>query len=160
MANTYTKVYIHVVFAVKFRAALIHPNWKIRLLKFTTGIIEKNEQHTMRINCVEDHMHILIGLNTKMTLAELMRDIKANSSRFINEQRFTPVRFEWQRGFGAFSVNPRDVQVVSEYIENQEEHHQKKIFREEYIELLNENEVEYDAEYIFEEPCSAPTGLR
>ncbi len=159
MANTYTQLYIHTVFAVKHRAALITPDWKIRLLKFTTGIIEKNNQHTMRINCMEDHMHILIGMNAKMSVSELMRDVKANSSRFINENKFTPIKFEWQSGFGAFSVSPRHVHKVSNYISNQEEHHRKKIFKEEYVELLIDHGVDYNPEYLFADPGSAPTEL-
>lgn len=152
MANTYTKLYAHLVFAVKYRAAMIGTEWKTDLLKFTTKVIEYNQQKTMRINCVEDHMHILVGMNSRMSVADLMREVKANSSRFVNEHKFVPVRFEWQEGYGGFSVSPYDVPRIIEYIKNQEEHHKHQNLRDEYLAMLKENGVDFDPNYIFTDP--------
>lgn len=151
MANTYTKIYIHVTFVVKYRAGLIAPEWKEELLKFICGIVSNNGQGVVRINCVADHVHILLWMNSKMSVADLMRDIKANSARFVNERKFTKIKFRWQPGYGAFSVRPADSEVVARYIDNQEEHHKKTSMRNEFVSLLKEHQVEFDEQYIFQD---------
>ena len=151
MANTYSQIYLHVIIVVKRRANLIASHWKLALLKYITGIVTGKKQKLMIINGVADHLHILIGMKPDCCLSDLVRDIKANSSKWINENRYTSVRFEWQEGFAAFSVSNSGVKPVIEYILNQEEHHRKKKFREEYIKLLDEYEIEYKTEYLFEE---------
>lgn len=160
MANTYTQLYVHVVFAVKGRANLISTQWKERLYQYITGIITNNNQKLMVINGMPDHLHLLIGLKPNCMLSELVRDIKANSSRWINEQKYIPGKFEWQTGFGAFTVGQSQIKAVVNYVLNQEEHHKTKSFREEYIEFLNAFQIEYKTEYLFEDVGIAPTELK
>ena len=151
MANTYTQIYIHIVFAVKGRQNLISKNWNEELYKYITGIITNEDQKLIVINGMPDHIHILIGLKPNKALSDLVRDIKANSSRFINEKRWIDGKFEWQTGFGAFSYNHSQLTNVINYIQNQEEHHKKKTFKEEYVEFLKAFEIDYKNEYIFDD---------
>ena len=151
MANTYTQIYLHVVFAVKGRDNLISKNWKDELYKYITGIVTNEGQKLIAINGMPDHIHILIGLKPDKSLSDLVRDIKANSSRFINDKKWINGKFEWQAGFGAFSYSHSQLTNVINYIQNQEEHHKKKIFKEEYIEFLTAFNVDYKNEYIFED---------
>lgn len=146
---TYTQLHIQFVFAVKFRDALIQTHWKYELYKYITGIIQNNNHKLLSINGMPDHIHILIGLRPNQSISNLVNDIKANSSKFINEKRFLPVRFEWQKGYGAFSYGKSQIDRVIQYINNQEKHHHKKSFREEYLDFLKKFEIEYNEEYIF-----------
>ena len=159
MPNTYTQLYVHVVFAVKGRANLISEQWKTRLLEYITGIIRKKNQKLMAINSVPNHLHLLIGLKPDCKLSDLMRDVKANSSRFINHEKLVLGNFEWQQGFGAFSVGQSQIQRVVDYILKQEYHHRKKAFRDEYTELLKSYQVDFDSNYLFEDVGNAPTEL-
>ena len=149
MANTYTQIYIQVVFAVMGRANLIRKEWREELHKYISGIVRNKKQKLIAINSVFDHIHILIGLKPDIALSDLVRDIKANSSRFINDKRFVRGRFSWQEGFGAFSYSHLELSSVIDYIVNQEKHHSKKTFREEYEEMLKEYQIEYNKEYVF-----------
>ncbi len=149
MANTYTQLYFHIVFAVKGRSNLIAANWKDELYKYITGIITNNNQKLMIINGMPNHVHLLIGTKPTCNLSDLVRDIKANSSRWINEKRFVNGKFEWQAGFGAFTVSQSGIKNVIDYIENQEKHHQIKTFKEEYVDFLKAYDIEYKTEYIF-----------
>lgn len=149
MANTYTQIYIHVVFAVEGRQNLIRAEHNDELQKYTTGIISGERQKMIAINNMPDHLHLLIGLKPDYALSDLVRAVKAGSSRFINEKRWVAGRFSWQEGFGAFSYSLSQLGAVIRYIENQQKHHAKKSFREEYIELLKKFNVEYDDRYIF-----------
>lgn len=151
MANTYTQIYLHIVFAVKGRNNLISKNWKDELYKYITGIVTNEGQKLIAINGMPDHIHILIGLKPDKSLSDLVRDIKANSSRFINDKNWISSKFEWQAGFGAFSYSHSQLSNVINYIQNQEEHHKKKTFKEEYIEFLTAFNVDYKNEYIFED---------
>jgi len=159
MANTYSKLYVHIVFVVKRRSALIHHEWKEKLYKYITGIIQNKNQKLMVINGMPDHIHILLGLKPDCNLSDLVRDIKCNTSRWINESKFLSIKFEWQTGFGAFSVGPPQLNVVINYILNQEEHHRKKSFRKELTNFLNEYEIEFNTEYLFDDLGDAPTEL-
>lgn len=154
MPNTYTQLYIHYVFAVKYRAALIQPEWEDYLHRYITGIVQNNGHKLLVINSVTDHMHIFIGLNPKQSISEIMQLIKGDSSEFINKKRFTNRRFSWQEGFGAFSNSRSQIDPVIKYILRQKEHHNKKTFREEYIEMLQDYKVDYDDKYIFHEPLN------
>ena len=147
MANTYSQIYIQVVFTVKRREKLIPKAHKDELFKFITGIVKNNGQLLLQINGVEDHVHILLGLKPSIRLSDLVRDIKANSSRLINEKGWCPKKFSWQEGFGAFSYSTKEVGRVAKYIANQEQHHAKKDFEREYIELLDHFEVDFDPRY-------------
>ncbi len=159
MANTYTQLYVHVVFAVKGRTNLISKKWKEELYKYITGIITNKNQKLMIINGMPDHIHLLIGFKPDCSLSDMVRDIKANSSKFINEKKLIPGKFEWQTGFGAFTVGQSQIEKVVNYILTQEEHHKKKTFREEYIEFLNAYQIDFKTEYIFDDIDVAPTEL-
>jgi len=150
MANTFTKLYIHVVFSVQGRHNLISNNWKEELYKYITGIIKLKKQKLIIVNGMPDHIHLLIGLKPNIALSDLVRDIKANSSKFINEKKLVKGKFRWQEGFAAFSYSHSQLSIIRKYIENQETHHKKKRFKEEYLELLNKFEVEYDSKYLFD----------
>ncbi len=150
MADTYSQIYIHIVFAVKGRNNLISKNWKDELYKYITGIITNEGQKLLAINGMPDHIHILIGLKPTATLSNIVRDIKANSSKFINDKKWIAGKFEWQQGFGAFSYSHSQLKNVISYIQNQEEHHKTKTFREEYIEFLKLYNVDFKNEFIFE----------
>jgi REP element-mobilizing transposase RayT len=149
MANTYTQLYFHIVFAVKGRNNLIAVRWKDELYKYITGIISNKNQKLMIINGMPNHVHLLIGTKPNCNLSDLVRDIKANSSKWINEKQFVNGKFEWQTGFGAFTVSQSAVNNVLDYIKNQEEHHQVKTFKEEYIGFLKFYNIEYKTEYLF-----------
>jgi len=150
MANTYTQLYYHVIFAVQGRTNLISSLWKTELYKYISGTIANKNQKLMCINGVSDHVHILIGLKPDARLSDVVRDIKANSSRFINEKKWIKGKFEWQKGFGAFTVGYSQIDQVINYINNQESHHHTKSFSEEYIKFLNEAYIDYKHEYLFE----------
>jgi REP element-mobilizing transposase RayT len=149
MANTYTQIHIQVVFAVKGRAGLIGKEWKDQLYKYITGIIQKHNHKVLAINGVSDHIHILFGMRPTQSLSELMQDVKGSSSKFINDQKFLKSRFEWQEGYGAFSYTREQVPTVINYIKTQEVHHMHQSFQDEYLDLLEEFEVEYDERYVF-----------
>jgi REP element-mobilizing transposase RayT len=150
MANTYTQIYIHVVFAVSGRRNLIRREYKEELHKYITGIVQTRGQKLIVINGMPDHLHILIGLKPDMAVSNLVRDIKAISSKFINERRWIRGKFGWQEGFGAFSYSHSQLDKVVNYIKNQEKHHAKKSFRDEYLQMLERFNVEYDVRYIFD----------
>lgn len=152
MANTYTQIHIHAVFVVKRREALIGGVWKDELYKYITGIIQSQGHKLLAINGMPDHLHILFGMRPVQSLSDLMQDVKGSSSKWINENRFLPVRFEWQQGFGAFSYSLSQVSRVITYIQNQETHHRKITFREEYISFLEKFGVAYDERYIPQPP--------
>lgn len=150
MANTYTQLYAHVVFAVKGRANQITPPWKEKLFKYITGIVKNKGQKLIVINGMPDHIHLLVGFRPDVSLSDLVRDIKSNSSRFVNENEWVKRNFEWQKGFGAFTLGYSQLDVVAHYIRNQEEHHKAKTFRDEYQEILNRHDIDYKTEYLFE----------
>jgi len=149
MANTYTQIYIHVVFAVQARESLIKAEWKEELFKYIAGILNNQKTKLIAIGGVEDHIHILFGMNPTIALSDLVRAVKANSSKFINEEKFVRGKFYWQEGFGAFSYSRSQIDAVAKYILNQEQHHSSKSFKDEYVALLNRFEVEYDDRYLF-----------
>ncbi|MGC1632132.1 MAG: IS200/IS605 family transposase [Gelidibacter sp.] len=149
MANTYTQLYFHVVFAVKGRGNHIAPKWKDELYKYMTGITTNKNQKLMIINGMPNHVHLLIGTKPDCNLSDLIRDVKANSSKWVNERRLVNGKFEWQLGFGGFTVSPSSVKNVIEYIKNQEIHHATKSFKKEYLEFLTDNDIDFKSEYIF-----------
>lgn len=152
MANTYTQIHIHAIFAVKYRAALILPGWKERLHQYMTGIIQKNTHKLLAINTMPDHLHVLFGFRPTQSLSDLIMLVKGESSEWVNKQQFCPTPFRWQDGYGAFSYSKSQLHRVVQYIMNQEQHHHEKTFLEEYEEMLNKFEVEYDKRYIFQLP--------
>ena len=150
MANTYSQIYIHVIFAVEGRQSLIKPEHNDELQKYITGIVAAQNQKLIAINNMPDHLHMLVGLRPDSSLSDLVRDVKTNSSKFINGNRWVMGRFSWQEGFGAFSYSRSQLGAVIRYIENQQRHHKKKTFGEECIELLERFNVDYDRRYIFQ----------
>jgi len=150
MANTYTQIHIQTVFTVRNRYCLIDREWKERLFRYMTGIVQKNGHKMLQINGMPDHVHILIGLRPTQSLSDLMQKVKGASSEWVNKNGLSIQRFSWQEGYGAFSYRKSEVPQIIQYIQNQEEHHRKKSFIEEYEELLKVFEVEYDQRYIFE----------
>lgn len=150
MANTYTQIYIQIVFAVKGRQNLIPKENREELHKFITGIVTNRGQKLFAIFAMPNHVHILVSIGPTVLLSDLVRDIKAGSSKFINEKNWLNGKFNWQEGYGAFSYSKSGVDSVVKYILNQEEHHKKKQFKEEYLTLLEKFEIEYDSKYLFE----------
>lgn len=151
MANSYTQIYLQFVFAVKYRNAVIADNWEADLYKYITGIVQNNKHKLISINGMPDHIHVLVGFHTTQSIADLMRDIKANSSKWINENNFTKEKFEWQTGYGAFSYSKSHLQNVINYINNQKQHHQKQTFLKEYKTFLEKFEIEYSIDFSFKE---------
>ena len=150
MANTFSQIYIQVVFAVRGRANLLQKPWRNEVFKYMAGIITAKGQKSIIVNGVANHVHVLIGLSPSVVLSDLVRDIKNNSSRFINEQNFLKSKFSWQEGFGSFSYGYSQIESVYNYILNQETHHSKRSFREEYLEFLHNFKVDYDEKYLFD----------
>ena len=150
MANTFTQIYLHIVFSVKGRQNLIQKSWKDELHKYVCGIINGKDQKTSAIGGMGDHIHLLVSIKPNITVSDLLRDIKANSSKWINEKRFVTGKFQWHEGFGAFSCAQSHLSILIAYINNQEQHHKKKLFKDEYQELLNEFEISYNEKYLFE----------
>lgn len=150
MANTYTQLYVHVVFAVKGRKCLIHSDLQVTLYKYISGIVAARNQKLLGINGMPDHIHILISMNSECSVAELVRLIKSNSFKWINENKLVSEKFEWQNGYGAFSVSQSVLKSTLRYIENQQIHHKAKTFREEYHNFLRANEIDFKEEYLFE----------
>ncbi|MEZ0540745.1 IS200/IS605 family transposase [Fibrella arboris] len=149
MANTYTQIYLHVVFAVKHRHGLIQAAWKENLYRYMTGIVQHQGHKLIAINGMPDHVHVFIGINPKQAISELVQYLKMDSSKWINEKKLTARRFEWQTGYGAFSYSHSQIGSVVNYIQNQEEHHRKQSFLEEYTAFLQKFDVPYDERYLF-----------
>lgn len=152
MANTYTQIHIQYVFAVKFRAALIDPNWKSELHQYISGLLKSREHKPLQINSMPDHIHIFLGQRPDDSISSLARIIKSESSKWINDKNLTNQQFRWQSGFGAFSYSKSDVPRVIRYIANQEAHHKKQTFLDEYREFLEKFGVEFNDNYVFVEP--------
>ena len=149
MANTYSQIYVQVVFAVEGRQNLIQPENNDELQKYITGIVSGQKQKLIAINNRPDHLHLLVGLKPDIALSNLVRDVKAGSSKFIKDKHWVAGRFSWQEGFGAFSYSRSQLDAVIHYIENQQKHHARKTFREEYVELLEKFNVAYDPRFLF-----------
>lgn len=149
MSNTYSQLYIQIVFAVKGRQKFIREDIREEVQKYMSGIVSEKKQKLYAIYCMHDHTHILVSIKPDIAISDLVRDIKANSSSFIKEKGFIK-DFSWQTGFGAFSYSKSQAKNVVNYILNQPEHHKKRAFKQEYIEFLEKFEIEYDEKYLFE----------
>jgi putative transposase len=150
MPGTFSQLYIQVIFAVKGRENLIANSWKTELHKYIAGIIKGKNQKSIIVNGMPDHIHAFIGLKPAMAISDLVRDIKNNAANFVNDHKFVGGKFSWQAGYGAFSYSHSHIGNVYNYILNQEKHHKKKTFKEEYLEFLAKFEVEYDEKYLFD----------
>lgn len=152
MANSYHQIYLQTVFAVKYRNAVINKSWRDQLYAVIGSLINETTCKTIIVNGVEDHVHCLIGLKPVVSVSEMMKTVKAKASKYINDHSLTASRFEWQDGYGVFSYSQSQLDRVYKYIQNQEAHHKKQTFRDEYIEFLKKFKIEYDERYIFQEP--------
>ncbi len=150
MAGTFSQMYVQVVFAVKGRENLIKKEFRTEVFEYIAGIIKGKNQKPIIVNGVGDHVHVFVGLRPSMSVSDLVRDIKNNSSNFINSRKFVKDKFAWQEGFGAFTYGQSQIDSVFKYISNQEAHHQKKTFKEEYIDMLEKFQVKYDEKYLFD----------
>lgn len=150
MANTYSQIYIQIVFAVKHRNALIDSTWEEELYKYITGIVQNKEQKMIAINGMPDHIHIFIGMKPNCCISDLVREIKKASSVYIKENNLSRKPFNWQGGFGAFSYSHSHIDRVYKYIMNQKKHHQKQTFKDEYLDFLKKFEVEHNEKYMFD----------
>lgn len=150
MAGTFSQVYIQVVFAVKGRENLLHKTWRDDVFKYMSGIIKGKNQKPIIINGVADHVHLFIGIKPSIAISDLVRDIKNNSTNFINNQKYIQGKFSWQEGFGAFSYSHSQIDNVYQYILNQEEHHKKQTFKQEYLAFMEKFGIEYNEKYLFE----------
>ena len=150
MANTFSQIYLQTVFAVSNRQSLIKQEFREELYKYITGIVSNQGQKLIAINGVADHVHILIGLRPAMALADLVREIKADSSNFINKERFVHGRFSWQEGYGAFSYGHSQLNRIIRYIQDQEKHHMRKSFKNEYLTLLRKFDIAFEDKYVFD----------
>jgi REP element-mobilizing transposase RayT len=149
MANTYSQLHIQVVFTVKDRNCIIKKSWKDELYKYITGIVQNQGHKMLAINGMADHVHVFFGMRPNSSLSDLMQDIKGDSSKWINNKGFVQGRFSWQEGYGAFSYSKSSIKNVIDYIKNQELHHKKRTFIEEYRDFLKKFEVDFDERYIF-----------
>ena len=150
MANTYSKIYVHIVFSVKRRENIIERVWKNELYKYICGIVNGNKQKVFAIGGMSDHIHILASIKPDISLSDLVREIKVNSSKWINLNNLVKGRFNWQEGFGAFSCSHSRLDAIISYINNQEQHHSKKSFKDEYLTFLQKYDIKYDEKYVFE----------
>jgi REP element-mobilizing transposase RayT len=150
MAGTFSQIYIQIVFAVSSRENLIQKNWNVELYKYISGIIQGKGQKPIVVNGYKNHIHVFVGIKPSIALSDLVRDIKNNSSKFVNEKKWVMGKFSWQEGYGAFSYSHSQIESVYNYILNQEVHHKKITFREEYNEILKKFEIEYSDKYLFE----------
>jgi putative transposase len=151
MANTYHQMHIQAVFAVKYREAVIHASWRKDLFAVIGNLINETGCKTILVNGVEDHVHCFFGLKPSISISDVMKSAKAKSSKWVNESRLAPHRFEWQVGYGVFSYSRSQLGAVYKYIQNQEIHHSKRTFREEYMDMLEKFEIDYEARYLFED---------
>ncbi|PHN06118.1 IS200/IS605 family transposase [Flavilitoribacter nigricans] len=149
MANTYTQIHIQTIFAVQDRQSLIQAAWREELYRYLTGIVQNHGHKMLQVNGMPDHVHLFIGMRPAQSLSDLMKKVKGDSSEWINKRGFTKSRFSWQAGYGAFSYAKSQVPRVIRYIQNQEEHHRKKSFTEEYLDFLKAFEIEYEERFIF-----------
>jgi putative transposase len=150
MANNFIQLYTHFVFAVKHRKAQIKKEHKERIHQYITGVVEKDKHKMLAVHCMPDHTHLFLGIHPTKSVSDIMEAVKSISSKFINDQNLTNTKFEWQRGYGAFSISRSRIDSVCQYIFNQEEHHRKKSFKEEFLQMLKEHEMEYDEQYLFD----------
>jgi len=150
MAGTFSQIYIQIVFAVNGRQNLLQKPWRDDVFKYMAGIIKGKNQKSIIVNGVSNHVHLFVGLRPSMAISDLVRDVKNNSSNFINERKLVKGKFSWQEGHGSFSYSHSHIDHVYKYILNQDIHHRKKTFKEEYLEFLRKFEIEYDEKYLFE----------
>ena len=150
MANTYSQAYFHLIFSPKNRNSLIHKEWKGELEKYISGIIQNNGHKLLAIGAMPDHIHIFIGYNLNKTIPDLVENIKTSSNAWIKHNKLSKFKFEWQKGYGAFTHSNSNIDTVVNYVLNQEKHHERKSFKKEYLEMLQKNNITYNDNYLFD----------
>ena len=150
MADTFTQIYIQVVFAVKGRNSLIHPDWEERFYQYITGIVRSKKQKMIAISGTTDHIHFFIGMKPNCCLSDLVREVKKSSNEFVNENKLSKFKFSWQEGFGAFPYSHSQIDLVAKYVLNQKAHQQAITFKEEYLDFLKRFDIVHDEKYLFE----------
>lgn len=150
MPDTYSQLYVHIIFAVKNREAFIQATWKDEIYKYITGIVQNKGNKMLAINGTSNHIHLFVGIKPNCSISDLVREIKKSSTHFIQEKKFTSFKFQWQEGYGAFTYGHSQISNVIEYINNQEQHHKKKTFKDEYIAFLNAFNITFKDEYLFD----------
>ena len=143
-------MYVHLVFSPKRREALIRRSWKNELEKYVTGIVQNHKHKMLAIGAMPDHIHLFIGYNVNHLIPDLVEEIKTSSNAWVRKNNLSKFRFDWQKGYGAFSHSRSQLDTVVKYVLNQEDHHKRKTFREEYLDILRKNEIEFKNEYVFE----------
>jgi len=149
MANTYTQIFVHIVFAVQNRECVIKEQLRIELEKYITGIITNNKSKLLAVFCNPDHVHVLLSLHPTISIATITGDIKSGSSKWMNQNHKIIGNFRWQDGYGAFTCSKSQIDDIAGYILNQPIHHRKQSFREEYREILKKSEIDYNEDYLF-----------
>ncbi|MGD8780846.1 MAG: IS200/IS605 family transposase [Ignavibacteria bacterium] len=149
MANTYTQLFVHIIFSTGGKEKVLLKSFREELFKYISGIINQKGQKSLAVNGTIDHIHIFAGIQPTITVADLVRDVKHSSTNFIKEKGFIRNKFNWQKGYGAFTYSKSQKNDVIKYIMNQEEHHKRKTFEEEYLEFLDRFEIVYDEKYVF-----------
>ena len=150
MAHSKSQIYIQAVFGVKYREALLLPHFRQEVFAYMVSLLEEKNQFPIITNGVEDHVHLFFGLSRTATVADVMQFVKANTSRFINDKKWLPRRFEWQTGYGAFSYSQSHKEKVINYIKKQEEHHKILTFQDEYKNMLEKFQIDYQPQDLFE----------
>ena len=150
MANTYSQSYFHLIFSPKNRQALIQRAWKNELEKYITGIIQNNKHKLLAIGSMPDHIHIFIGYCLNHRISDLVEEIKTSSNKWINDNKLSRYKFEWQKGYGAFTHSHSQIDAIIKYVLNQEQHHKRRTFKEEYLEILKRNDIKYNDDYLFD----------
>ena len=155
MPSTHHGILIHVIFSTKQRFNLLHRSWRDDLHAMIGGIAKEHQSALLRAGGVEDHVHLMLKVRPSFAIADTVKFIKGNSSRWINKQQNFSVRFEWQRGYGAFSVRESMSDIVKSYIDHQEEHHKRQSFKDEYFEILRKHKIKFDKKYVFDDEIVA-----
>ncbi|MFZ4544995.1 MAG: IS200/IS605 family transposase [Saprospiraceae bacterium] len=150
MKGTYSQIYVQFVFAIKGHDNCLQKTFRDQVFKYMSSIITAKGQKSIIVNGVEDHVHLFVGLEPSIAISDLVRDVKNNTSKFINEKSFVKSKFSWQEGYGAFSYSQSHIDRVYKYILNQEAVHKKQTFKEEYLDFLKKFEVQYDEKYLFD----------
>jgi len=150
MADSFSQIYVQLVFAVKNRDALIMPEWEGELYKYINGIVTNKGQKALAINGTRNHIHIFVNIKPNCCISDLVREIKKASNTFVKDKKFSKFKFEWQSGYGAFSYSISQIDTVIKYINNQKEHHRKHTFKEEFHNFIEKFQIEYKEEYSFE----------
>lgn len=150
MANTFSQIYLQFVFSVKQRESLIAKEHKEELHKYITGLVQNRKAKMLAIHCMPDHTHLFVGIKPTVLISDFIKEVKVESNEFINNKKWVREKFSWQEGYGVFSYSHSHIESVIDYIRNQETHHHKRTFKQEYLELLKKFEISFEDKYVFD----------